>query len=109
MYYRSLLLLSGDISLNPGPFHNHSQLDHDEWAAFKHLGLYFLQPDANGLLPKIDELRRTSKLTYAAVTGIYESKLDDSVYTSKIEMSTTSFFVTEKGKETSSLLYLKQS
>ena len=33
-YYRLLLLLSGDIGLNPGPFHNLQRLEHDEWNIF---------------------------------------------------------------------------
>ena len=85
-YYRLLLLLSGDISLNPGPFHNPQSLDHDEWNMFKHRVLHFLHLNINSLLPKIDELRHIARLTNAAVIGIFESKLDDSVLTSEIQM-----------------------
>ena len=53
------MLLSGDINLNPGPFHNHVQLDHDEWNVIKHRGLHFLHLV---LLPKIDEHRRKLKI-----------------------------------------------
>ena len=83
-YYRLLLLLSGDISLNPGPFHNLQPLDHDEWNIFKHRGLHFLHLNINSLLPKMDELSHIARLTNAAVIGISESKLDDSVLTSEI-------------------------
>ena len=55
-YYRLLLLLSGDISLNPGPFHNLQPLDHDEWNIFKHRGLHFLHLNINSLLPKLMNL-----------------------------------------------------
>ena len=41
-YYRFLLLLSGYINVDPGPFHNHPQLDHDECDVFKHRGLQLL-------------------------------------------------------------------
>ena len=85
-YYRLLLLLLGDISLNPGPFHNLQPLDHDEWNIFKHRGLHFLHLNINSLLPKIDELRHIARLTNAAVIGISESKLDDSVLTSEIQI-----------------------
>ena len=34
LYYRSLLLLSGDVSLDPGPFHNLQSLDHNKWNIF---------------------------------------------------------------------------
>ena len=84
--YRLLLLLSGDISLNPGPFNNLQPLDHDEWNIFKHRELHFLHLNINSLLPKIDELRHIAQLTNAAVIGISESKLDDSVLTSEIHI-----------------------
>ena len=38
------------------------------------------------MLPKIDELRHIARLTNAAVIGISESKVDDSVPTSKIQI-----------------------
>ena len=56
LYYRLLLLLLVDISLNPGLFHNLQTLDHDEWNTFKHRGQHFLQLNINSLLPKINEL-----------------------------------------------------
>ena len=79
-----LLLLSGDISLNPEYFHNLQPLNHDEWNIFKHRGLHFLHLNINSLLPKIDELRHIARLTNAVVIGISESKLDDSVLASEI-------------------------
>ena len=85
-YYRLLLLLSGDISLNPGPFHNLQLLDHGEWNIFKHRGLHFLHLNLNSLLLKIDGFRHIARLTNAAVIGISESKLDDSVLTSEIQI-----------------------
>ena len=85
--YRLLLLLSGDINLNPGPFHNLQPLDHDKWNIFKHRGLHFLHLNINSLLPKIDELRHIARLTNAYVIGISESKLDDSVLTSEIQIN----------------------
>ena len=85
-YYRLLLLLSGDISLNPRLFHNLRQLDHDEWNIFKHRGLHFLHFNINSLLAKIDELRHIARLTNAAAIGISEPKLDASVLTSEIQI-----------------------
>ena len=84
-YYRLLLLLSGDISLNLGPFYNLQPLDHDKWNIFKHRGLYLLHLNINSFLPKIDEFRHIARLTNAAVIGISESKLDDSVPSSEIQ------------------------
>ena len=80
------MLLSSDISLNLGSFHNLQPLDHNKWNIFKHRGLHFLYFNINSLLPKIDELRYIAKLTNAAVIGISESKLDDSVPTSEIQV-----------------------
>ena len=65
--YRLLLLLSGDISINPGPFHNHPQLDHNEVNIFNHRGLHFPYFNINSLLLKIDELKRIARLNNAAV------------------------------------------
>ena len=49
-------------------------------------GLHFLHLNINSLLPKIDKLRHIARLTNAAVIGIAESKLDDSVLTSEIDI-----------------------
>ena len=38
-YYRLPPLLSSDINLNPGPFHNLQPLDHNEWNI---LNIYFI-------------------------------------------------------------------
>ena len=84
-YYQLLLLLSGNISLNPEPFHNLHLLDHDEWNIFKHRGLHFLHLNINSLLLKIDELRRTARLTNTAKIGISESKLDVFMLTSETQ------------------------
>ena len=85
-FHRLLLLLSGDISLNPGPFHNLQPLYQNDWNIFKHKGLHSLHLNINSLLPKIDELRHIARLTNAAVIRISESKLDDSVSKSEIQI-----------------------
>ena len=85
-HYRLLLLLSGDISLNPGSCHNPQSLDHDKWNLLKHRGLHFLHLNINILLPKINEHRHIARLTNAAVIIISKSKLDDSVPTSEIQI-----------------------
>ena len=85
-YYRLLLLLLSDISLNPGPFHKLEPLDQNEWNIFKHRELHFLYLSINSVLPKIDELRHIARLTKAAVIGTSESKLNDSLPTSEIQI-----------------------
>ena len=56
-YFRLLLLLSGDISLNPGPINGSQQYNNDQWAVFKKRGLHFVHINISSLLPKTDELQ----------------------------------------------------
>ena len=74
-----LLLLSGNISLNPGPVHQDTLQCLNEWNVFKSRGLHFIHLNINILLLKIEELCYIAKSTNAAVIGICESKLDASV------------------------------
>ena len=85
-YFDLLVLLSGEESLNPGPLHNDQLQPQSEWSVFDSRGLHFIHLNVNSLLPKIEELRIIAKLSNAAVTGISESKLDDSVLSSKIHI-----------------------
>ena len=85
-YFRLLLLLSGDISLNPGPINGSQQHNYDQWTVFKKRGLHFVHININSFLPKINELRYIAKLSEAAVTGISKSELDDSVLSSEIQI-----------------------
>ena len=71
--------------LNPGP-HNNMLQPQGEWSVFTSRGLHFIHLNVNSLLPKIDELRNIAKLSNAAVIGISESKLDDSVLSSEIHI-----------------------
>ena len=76
-YHKYIILLSGDIYLNPGL--NQTLLSNDIWDPFKKRGLHFLHLNVNSLLPKIDEVRYIAEKSNAAVIGITETKLDDSV------------------------------
>ena len=80
MFLQVLLLLSGDIHPNPGP-----QLD-NLWTPFEKSGLHFVHININSLLPKIDEIRSIAYNTNAAIIGITESKLDESVTNSEIDI-----------------------
>ena len=62
-FYRLILILSGDISLNGEPAYNH----HPPNLIFKMKGLYLLHLNVNSLLPKINELRYIAKLSNAVV------------------------------------------
>ena len=90
MNYKSflgiLLILSGDISLNPGPVYNNQSLHSNEWNVFRSKGIHLIHLNVNSLFPKIDEIRYIAERTKAAVTGITESKLDESIFQSEIEV-----------------------
>ena len=107
-YFKFILLLSGDRNLNPGPtatkrnyilwellpFHNLSfstewmdyQLDplfvvsNDAWNIFQKRGMHFIHLNISSILPKIDKIRYTAKLTNATVIGLSETKLDNAVF-----------------------------
>ena len=99
-YFKFILLLSGDINLNPGPtapkrndilwellpFHNSSfstermdyQFDplfvvgNDAWNIFQKRSMHFIHLNINSILPKIDEICYVAKLTTATVIGLSE-------------------------------------
>ena len=71
-YFNLLLLLSGDISLNPGPPHNNQLQPQSEWSVFNSRGLHFIHLNVNSLLLKMGELRNIAKLSNAAVMDISE-------------------------------------
>ena len=85
-FLRILLILSGDISLNPRPFYNNQSLHSNEWNVFRSKGIHLIHLNVNSLLPKIDEIRYIAQRTKAAVIGITESKLDESIFQSEIEI-----------------------
>ena len=113
-YFKFILLLPGNINLNPGPtsakrndilwellpFHNYSfstkwmdyQLDplsvvgSGRWNIFEKRGMHFIHLNINSLLRKIDEIRYVAKLTNAAVIGLSETKLVKTVLSSEIEI-----------------------
>ena len=49
-------------------------------------------------MPKIDELRHIARLTNAAVIGISESKLDDSMLTSEIQIDEYDLFRCDRNR-----------
>ena len=62
-----LLLLSGDISLNPGPTPN--SVSKSFWKHFENKGVHFLHLNINSILPKLDELKTIAGNTKAAIIG----------------------------------------
>ena len=83
-FFRILLIVSGDISLNPGPVYNNQSLNSNEWNFFRSKGIHLIHLNVNSLLPKVDEIRYIAERTKAAVIGITESKLDESIFQSEI-------------------------
>ena len=85
-YFHLLILLSGNISLNPGSTHQHKIQCLNKWDIFKSRGLHFIHLNINSLLLKIEELRIIAKSTNVAIICISESKLDESVLEPEIEI-----------------------
>ena len=109
-----MLLLLGDINLNPGlttpkrndilcellRFHSCSfyteqmdyQLDslfvvsNDAWNILHKRGMHFIHLTINSLLSKTDEIRYIAKLTNATVIGLSETKLDNTFLSSELEI-----------------------
>ena len=77
-FFQLLILLSGGISLNPGPNYQHKLQCLNEWYIFKSRGLHFIHLSINSLLLKIEELRVVAKSTNSAIIGISESKEPES-------------------------------
>ena len=72
-FYRMLLRLSSDISLNPGPTNSLQPLDSNEWNVFKSKGLHLIHLNISSLLPKTDKLQYIANSSNAAVIGISDS------------------------------------
>ena len=77
-FLRILPTFSGDISLNPGPVYNNQSLYSNEWNVYRSKGIHLIHLNIKSLLPKIDEIRHIAERSKAAVTGMTESKLDQS-------------------------------
>ena len=62
-FYQILLLLSGDISLNPGPCQMQF-IDDKTWKPLVTRGVFFCYLNVNSLLSKIDELKDITNYIY---------------------------------------------
>ena len=80
------LILLGDINLNLGAVYDHHPPNLKEGDVFKIKELHLLDLNINSLLSKIDELRYIAKPSDAAVIGISESKLDNYILDSEIQI-----------------------
>ena len=84
--FHLLILLFGDISLNPGPNHQHKLQCLNKWNIFKSRDLHFIHLNISSLLQKIEEVQIIAKSTNAAIIGISEFKLDESVLEPEIQI-----------------------
>ena len=73
-----LLILSGDISLNPGPVYYNHLLHTNEWNVFRSKRIHLIHLNINSLL--------LAEHIKAAVIGITESKFDESIFQLEIEI-----------------------
>ena len=97
-FYQFLILLSGDISLNPGPS-QYLQGNDNKFEPFHKRGLHFLHINANSLLLKIDELRDIVGHTKPAILGITESKLDSSVSDQEVNINGYSILRSDRDRK----------
>ena len=58
LFFKLLLLLSGDLILNSGLHDMDQPSNKNEWDVFKVRGRFFIQININSLLHEIEELRR---------------------------------------------------
>ena len=80
---------SEDLNYSDLPDVNSSELDDrstDVYKCFKKRGLHFIHLNVRSLLPKLDELHIIAIKSKAAVIGVTETWLDDSVEDSEIEL-----------------------
>ena len=97
-FYCILLILSHDISLNPGPVYNSQSHFLNEWIVFKAKGIHLIHLSVNSLLPKTDKARYITGRTNAALVGISESKFDETVLQSEIQISIYELFRCDRNK-----------
>ena len=72
-FYYNLNSLSENVSRN-------------DFDVFKKRRTQFIHINVNSLLPKIDEVRYITNITIASIIGISETKLDETILSSKLEV-----------------------
>ena len=85
-FHHLLIILSGDVSLNPGPS-QYLPDNGNKFELFRKHGLHFLQATVNSLLSKIAELKDVVGHTDPAILGITEPKIDSSVSDQEVNIS----------------------
>ena len=96
-FCKHLMLLSGDIEVNPGPVQYPQSIqygipntqyknDLDKLEMFSKQGLHFIHVDMNSVLPKIEEIRYNACSVNLSIIVLSESKLDNSVDDNEISI-----------------------
>ena len=85
-FYHLLILLAGDVSLNPAPSQYLPDND-NKFEPFRKRGFHFLLINVNSLLLELNETRWVVGHTTPAILGITESKFDSSVSDQEVNMS----------------------
>ena len=80
------MLLSGDVSLNPGPVQITPNVNTNIWEPLNKKGLHFLHININSLLSKFNELKCIANKSMAAIIEITKSKLNRSVPDLKVNL-----------------------
>ena len=93
-FFRLILLLSGDMNLNPGS----TQIS-KTWSVLKKRGLHFVHLNINSLPSKIEELRQITKDTNSAVIGLSETKLDNTIFDSEISIPNYSLIRKDRNRK----------
>ena len=78
-FYQLCLLLSGNVSLNPGPAQISLAVNVNISEPLNKKRLSFLHINLNSLLPKINELKCITNKIKATIIGITEPKLDHTI------------------------------
>ena len=78
-FYQLLLILSGDINLNPSPVQISPVMNINICKPLNEKGLHFLLVSINSLFPKSDEPKYVANKTKANIIEITESKRDHNV------------------------------
>ena len=104
-----MLLLSSDISLNPELVYNNQSLHSNEWNVFRTKGIYLIHLNVNSLLPKIDEIHYLVERIKAAVIGITEFKLGESIFQSEIQIDNCNLLRCDRNRNSGGVAYYIRS
>ena len=86
------------FSLNPGPVYNNQPLHSNKWNVFRSKGIQLIHLNINSLLPKVDEIRYIAECIKAAVIGITESKLGESIFQCEIQIDNYDLLQCDRNK-----------